>query len=376
MRKTIDVDKSNPPSPPFAKGGMWGFSGQKGVTLTELLVVLAIFSIVIAGVYGVYIAQVKHTAREYRVAESEMEMEIIKNFIERDIAMAGYGLADDYTPCTFSPRAFGATDNTGSNGSDTMTLMGTALGRLSRGAQGWTYITSSGVSPPTFKTWNDAREDVKNGDWVIYMEPSTKSLLTSGGCASSAAWLFTYPASPSTERGTLIYGLHTENANFPYYAVEYSLGGTPVDICAPPASGANAVLSLERAESKDTIPPPSGTRRPVLDCVRDLQVAFGVDANEDGTIDCWDNGGVLAATYDNKALKKRLKQARVYMLVQLGRRDPDKEVYPSGQTFIVGDTTLTECNGGTVGRSITLTDEQRRYRWRVVSLSIAPRNLR
>lgn len=351
---------------------------KKGVTLTELLVVLAIFSIVIAGVYGVYIAQVKHTAREHRVAESEMEIEIIKNFLERDMAMAGYGLADDYAPCTFSPRAFGATDNTGSNGSDTITLMGTALGRLSRGAQGWTYITSSGVSPPTFKAWNDAREDVKNGDWVIYMEPSTKSLLTSGGCASSAAWLFTYPSSPATQRGTLVYGLHTENANFPYYAVEYRLGGTPPTICAPPASGANAVVSLLRAESKDNIPPLIQNREPVLDCVRDLQVAFGLDANEDGTIDCWDNGGVLAATYDNKVLRKRLKQARAYMLVQLGRRDPDKEVYPSGQSFRVGEdpALAIACNGGTVGRNVILTDEQRRYRWRVVSLSITPRNLR
>lgn len=354
---------------------------KKGVTLTELLIVLAIFSVTIAGVYGVYIAQVKHTAREHRVAESEMEIEIIKNFTERDIAMAGYGLADDYAPCTFSPRAFGATDNTGSNGSDTMTLMGTALGRMSRGSQGWSYISVS--SPLTFKSWGDAREDIRDtvtGDRVIYIEPSTKSLIAPGCVATDpTTWLFNYPNSPTTERGILVYGLHTEeNANFPYYAVEYSLGGTPVDICAPPASGANAVVSLLRAESKDTIPPPSGTRRPVLDCVRDLQVAFGLDTNENGTIDCWDNGGVLAATYDNKALRKRLKQARVYMLVQLGRRDPDKDVYPAGQSFRVGEdpALAIACDGGTVGRDVTLTDEQRRYRWRVVSFSIAPRNLR
>lgn len=332
-------------------------TNERGVTLTELLVVLAIFSIIIAGIYGVYVSQLQHTTREHRVAESEMELEIIKNFIERDIAMAGYGLADDYSGLGFNPVAISATDAD----PDTLTLMGTAIGRLSRGSQGWSYIITS---TPTFQTWGDVREDILDGDRVIYMEPNTKTLLTSGG-----TWLFSYPAYPTTEIGTLVYGLHTENSNFPYYAVEYQLGGATPNFCAP------GTQSLLRAESKDNVPPISQERKPILDCVLDFQVAFGLDTNEDGTIDLWDNGGVQAATYDSKGLRDRLKQVRVYILVQLGMRDPEftysNPANPANPDRIqVGDTTIT------TGREITLTTDQRRYRWRVITLSITPKNIR
>ncbi|MGB9715458.1 MAG: prepilin-type N-terminal cleavage/methylation domain-containing protein [Thermodesulfovibrionales bacterium] len=332
---------------------------QKGVTLIELLVGIAIFSIIIAGVYGVYVSQLKHTTREHRIAESEMELEIVKNFIERDIAMAGYGLADDYGGLGFSPVGIGATNSD----PDTLTLMGTALGRLSRSSQGWSYIMTS---TPTFQIWGDVREDVQAGDRVIYMEPNTKTLLSSGG-----TWLFTYPASPTTERGTLVYGLHTENSNFPYYAVEYRLGGNPPNFCA------NGTQSLLRAESKDNIPPIPQEREPILDCVLDFQIAFGLDTNEDGTIDLWDNGGVQASIYDSKGLRDRLKQVRLYILVQLGMRDPDFTYSNPDPAYIANPDRIWVGDSGIgTGREITLTTEQRRFRWRVISLSITPKNIR
>jgi type IV pilus assembly protein PilW len=321
---------------------------RKGVTLTELLVVLAIFSFIIAGVYGVYISQVKHTTREHRIAESEMELEIFKNFIERDIAMAGYGIADDYDFNSDGDQDFTPISISATNDPDTLTLMGTALGRLSRSSQGWSYIMTS---TPTFQTWGDVREDVQTNDRVIYMEPNTKTLLASG-----ESWLFTYPESPTTEIGTLVYGLNESNINQPFYTVQYTLGGITPAFCSP------GTQNLIRTETP-------GGANPVLDCVLDFQVAFGLDTNEDGTIDLWDNGGVQSSSYDNKGLRDRLKQVRVYMLVQLGMRDPDY-TYSNPDPILVGDAVLG------VGRKITLTPEQRRYRWKVISLSITPKNIR
>ncbi len=354
---------------------------EKGVTFAELLIVVAIFSIVITGVYSVYLAQVKHSTREHRIAESEMELEIIRNFFERDILMAGYGLADTYCngpaddasclsgskcglePSFCTPIAIKATDGS----SDTLTLMGTALGTLSRGSQGWSYLRTSA---PSFRSWGDAREDIQNGDRVVYMEPNTKTLLTTG-----SQWRFNYPNSPTTEKGTIAYGLHTGDIIRPYYSVQYRLGGDPSNIpmtCAPPKTGENAVRSLLRAETSN-----GEFVRPVLDCVRDLQVAFGLDnLSDDGVIDCWDNGGVEAASYDDATLKRRLKQVKVFLLVQLGQRDPDKYVYEKDAEILVGDQFLTSCGGGAVGRNVPLTDDQRRYRWKVLCLSVTPRNLR
>ncbi len=337
---------------------------NKGVTLVELMIAMAIFSIVLAGVYTVYITTAKHSFKGYKEAESEMELLIVKNFIERDIAMAGYGLANNYDfdedgIQNFIPIAIGATDGS-VNAPDTLTLMGTAIGRLSRAAQGWTNVVAK---TPTFQTWNDARENLEQNDRVIYMEPNTQTLL-----ASAATWQFNYPDSPATiQEGTLVYGINTTNSKFPYYAVEYSMGGAAHKICAPGAQ------ELERAESRNNIPPLSNERISILPCILDLQVAFGLDTDEDGTVETWDNGGAITALppYDDYAtLIRQLKQVRVYILAQSGSRNPDEDVYPYGASFRVGDTVLG------IGRDITLTDEQRRYRWRVVFLSITPKNLR
>ena len=78
--------------------------------------------------------------------------------------------------------------------------------------------------------------------------------------------------------------------------------------------------------------------------------------------------------YDIKTLRKRIKQVRVYILVQNGNFDPDftysnpdDEAAPD--TVYVGDPWLE------TGRHVQLTPEQRKYRWRVVSISVTPRNL-
>jgi len=341
---------------------------NKGLTLIELMVTVAVLSIVLAGIYTVYVTTARHSAREYKIAESEMELEIVKNFIERDIAMAGYGLAENYDydedgVQEFTPIAIGATDG-GVNAPDTLTLMGTAVARLDRATQGWTHVSST---TPTYQTWGDAREDLVAGDMVMFMEPSTKALLVTSG---TTTWEFPYlGGSPDTiQKGTLVYGLETTSGSNPYYAVEYSLGGTPPDVCA------SGTQNLQRAESRN-LPLSTSDRTPLLACVLDFQVAFGLDTNEDGSIDFWDDGGTIAslAPYTNPAtLRERLKQVRIYMLVQLGGRNPDADVYPSGTVIRVGDTTLPQ----TIGRDITLTTDQRRYRWRVVSLNITPKNLR
>lgn len=340
---------------------------ENGMTLVELLVALAIFSIVIAGVYGVYTAQVRHSTREYRVAESEMEHQIFKSVMERDISMAGYGIADEYGALAFNPIQISATNGT----PDTLTLRGTAIGLSSRSAQGWTYINT--IARPTaladFRSWADNRENVETGDRVIYMEPNAKEIL--------GTVIYTFPAAPlATEisgswRGFLVYDLNKDSTNNPYYTVQYLLGG------APPTNCAQGTQNLLRAESRNNDPPVPSEREPILNCVLDFQVACGLDTDENGAMDLWDNGCVQAGTYDRRSLKARLKQMRVYILVQVANRDPDytysnpDPAYAANPDRIwVGDFDLA------TGREVTLTAEQRRYRWRVVSSGITPRNLR
>ncbi len=338
---------------------------QRGASFIELMVALAIFLLVMGGILGVYIALTGHSAREYRIAESVMEIEIAKNIIERDIMMAGYGLADDYGQLDLDPRPVQAVDAASGDPSDSLILRGTAIGILSKSAQGWSYLISK--NPDLFKRWDDDRENVSKNDRVIYIEPASRELLTSEGTA-----IFRYPATPATSgRGALVYGLNSDDVKLPYYTVEFTLGGTPPSVCA------KGSLNLLRAESVNNDPPAPANRKPVLNCVRDFQVAFGLDTDDDGNIDRWDpvNGSFHSEEYDGKTLRKRLKQIRVYLLAQSGNYDPDYTYCnpePDGEpdAVYVGDEDLE------TGREVTLTPAQRKYRWELYSLNITPRNLR
>lgn len=363
---------------------------QNGTTLTELIIALAIFSVVMAGVYSAYTAYVGHATREYKLAQSDIEILIARNLIERDIMMAGYGLADDYSGLIFNPEPMplGGTDSiapgstvnpiggtyptTGLAGADSLYMMGTALGIYSRASQGWSYLKN--VTPFEFRVWGDAREDIQVNDRVIYIEPNTKAIITDG-----IAWRFVYPATPGFSgnegKGALLYGLSRPPLGSgsemprPYYVVQYRLGGAAADM---PKTCARGTRSLQRVEMSH-----GASIEPLLACVRDVQVAFGIDTSspEDGTIDVWDNGGILASSYDYGTLKRRMKQVRLFILVQNGNRDADflyvNPENPSNPDRIrVGDMNLG------IGRDISLTAEQRKYRWRLISVSMTPRNLK
>jgi prepilin-type N-terminal cleavage/methylation domain-containing protein len=354
---------------------------RNGMSLIELLIVLAIFSIVMAGLYSAYQTVLRQGLKEYRLAESEVELQIGRSVLHRDMAMAGYGLADDYGGA-FSPVAIGAAEGT----PDTLNLMGTALGREARSTQAWSYTQDTDATAlASFRsTWDDPREILKDGDeWVIYIEPNVKRLLTvapSTNQSTELSWLFPYPGSgtnpgPELEKGVLVYGLQKSTdtkATVPYYTVTYTLGGTPPKVCAP------GTQNLTRSETRNNDTNP----QPLLNCVLDFQVAFGLDSNGDEIIDCWDNGGQTAATYNNTTRKERLKQVRAFVLVQEGSMDAgytykNPQADPSTPTKVrVGDSLLTACGGGGVGREVTIGADQLHYRWRVITVSVTPRNLR
>jgi prepilin-type N-terminal cleavage/methylation domain-containing protein len=373
---------------------------RRGFTLIELLTAMVIFSTVIVGLYKVYDVQFKQQVKEYRLAESEMELGIAKNLIERDLIMAGYGIMDDYSCYSATPVSAVTTSDGGSN-PDTLTLKGTALGIKSRATQEWSTVASmsTGTSGfPTFSASDDPRENINPGDRMIITNPSggtesrTKTLLCDSG-----KWLYSYSTTtsapttadtgipyPNLQTGYVVYALNLSgetdgDATVPYYTVKYYLGGTSPSNCAP------GTQSLLRAESRTTTAPSGGD--PVMSCVRDFEVALGLTdstASPDPSlaasipINKWDNGAT-ASTYSPSELNQRLKQIRVYILVQEGSKDssftyvnPDPNA-SAPDTIRVGELNLV---GGTTGRDVQLTAAQRNYRWRVLTIVVTPRNIR
>ena len=370
-----------------------------GVTLVELIVAMGIFATAIVGLYTVYDRLLQHQSKEYRLSESEMEMGIAKSLIERDLIMAGYGIMDDYSGYSAAAVKTVSAADGGSN-PDILTLRGTALGIGSQAAQKWTSVADVVAGTPSFSVSDDVRENLQTGDRIIITNPSggtdakTKTLLTQG-----ASWLFSYvsptsnpvsvPAGvayTSLHPGYLLYALNVPgetDASIPYYTVQYSLGSMASSTnpynCAPQTG------SLLRAESRTSTTPGSGD--PVMSCVLDFQVAFGITdstASFDPTlavnfpINRWDSGAVSAA-YSPRELNQRLKQIRVYILIQEGNKDmtytyvnPDPNA-AAPDRIRVGELDLV---GGATGRDVQLTSAQRNYRWRVVTIVVTPRNIR
>jgi prepilin-type N-terminal cleavage/methylation domain-containing protein len=378
--------------------GSGKLNNSSGFSMVEMLMALAIFSIITVGVFSALDAQMGHSRKESIVGQSDIEFIVAKSLIERDLAMAGFGLADDYagfgppSPATeFNPRAYQSVNS--DTAPDELRLMGTALGVNSRQAQGWTYLRAIDESVPSisYATWSDARENLQDGDRVVVMDPSTKTLLgeTDG---TDNYWLFEYQgnsakmtiANPdiavtpfsSTSRH-VVYGLYgsdndeddTEATLTPYYSVRYyrSSSTFSAETCA------EGTRNLLRAESRKNESPDNGD--PVLSCVLDFQVAFGLDRDENDTIETWDDGGETYVNgYTRENQRKRLKQVRVYLLVQSGRRDP-AYTYPQN-SIRVGETLIIDGVSQTTGRLVTLTDAQKQYRWKLIALNITPRNLR
>jgi prepilin-type N-terminal cleavage/methylation domain-containing protein len=372
-------------------------NNKSGITLIELLIVLSVFSVVMAGLYSAYRTLMVQGVKEFRKTASSVELDIAGGILERDLMMAGYGLAEDYSLVTavVPPYPVAAQATEGGAIPDTLTLRGTAIGMGSRAAQGWTYVYKAAVGVnPTFQTWNDQREDVNKDDGVLIMEPSTKKILAlpASDCfftfngnnnnVTSTSTSQPYPFNNVFQEGTVLYGFYSTTtppiATQLQYDVVYSTSAPgPANVLSTCEPGTR---TLRRSETKGG----GATVSPLFNCVLDFQVALGLDTDENGSIDLWDNGGVVAQTWggitSSKVLNRRLKQIRVYILVQDGMRDPtytysnpDPAYAATPNTIRVGDLTLT---GGAVGRDVVLTPAQRQYRWKMISFAVTPRNIR
>jgi prepilin-type N-terminal cleavage/methylation domain-containing protein len=77
------------------------FMKEKGVTLIELLVALAISAILIAGIYRAFIHQQKTYATQEQVADMQQNVRVAINRMMREIRMAGFGIEQNILPVTF-----------------------------------------------------------------------------------------------------------------------------------------------------------------------------------------------------------------------------------------------------------------------------------
>lgn len=337
-------------------------SEKKGFTLIELLVTLAILTVALAITYKGYLTVLKVQKQQIDISAKNLSIPMAIETIRRDIEMAGFGIpritagscseavADTkYTPdptvlnTNCSPlMPFSVSDNTGANQSDILAVRA-SIADLNKFTRHWGYISPDG--------YEEKGDSVSNIDDVVFnvIDPVDMSLLRVPCRLKDLG---------SIKRTYLVYGLGDSSVVMPFNRVDYYLyrNSSAFSKCSP------NTYNLYRAVIKQSDGKRNG--EPILSCVRDFQVVFGLDENGNGKIEKTEWKTKLPnKLYD---LDKQLKQVRVYILFQEGKKDMN---FTFKNKITLGDSDV-----GTI-KEFTPTGDETHYRWRVIRITAVPINL-
>lgn len=350
---------------------------RSGFTLVEVMITVVVMFVVMDAVMLFFLNVMGEFRRQSKVAETGVETVIGLEVLRKDIENAGYGLPWSNLPAGYTegagvlaapsddgnaPRPIINLAGAGLNGSDVLVVKSVSVGTDETCGK-WTTLQPGNIK----RTWGDNTLSFKSTDQVLVLGTGTDPTvqrryigMTTYAGTSNAAF---QPASPAVN---LIHGLTDGTVpRMPFNRAEYFLDDTNVPALCAPGTGV-----LVKSVIVNSTGPGGGTRGPLLpllDCVLDFRVAFGIDIV--GNAPNVDN--VVGAT-DTTAdmIRSRLRDVRVSILVQEGARDTR---YTNPETSIfVGDNTFATV-GGSKNLSVL---GLRNYRWKVHTLLIRPSSLR
>ena len=373
---------------------------KKGMTLLELLVVMAILVVVITGALTFLSSLTKRSSQETARSKTSQTGLISDLILIRDIAMAGMGVpvevGGQFVPIGGMLPGGTNPNNTGQNGSDQLMIKGAVISSGANDYFKWGYnvnyiisgssniIVSALPDPlnPTLPPYSPDVQDLftlsragyrhpfQNGDMVVFLDAETKQLLGSNVYNVSGVGATGFNVAPNTDftirdYGSLIFSLGGIGVvNFNDYLTNrftgYRLSAGTQPQCAP------NTCSLLRVYG--------GAMDPILDCILDFQVQFGLIDATTGNV-TWLND--ISAT-SAALLKDQLKIVRIFIVKQMGKRDP-KYFYPFNTIPNAAIPLFSVNSNGNVvnARSgvINLTNAQRQYHWRLITLDIPLREL-
>jgi len=383
---------------------------EKGFTLVELMITMVLFVFVMAAGSQIFSGLLTQFKQQSKITETNIEGVVGLEMLRQDIEKAGYALPFvipagisypeainspsglPYSPANYNettsggttnpPRAVLSGDGAGLNGSDVLIIKAVNVAQKIV-TEKWSHLTlKDGVL--TKKTWDVAGENFADGDYVMALTTGTtdsnrRTLVVSDGS-------FYKPYSSVNDFGPTvatearyIYGLHDSTPHMPFNRADYYISAANV----PQRCAANTGVLMKSIISHVNGALDANETLPLLDCVADMQVVFGVDQDTplDGTINCYvDNLNDGLVTVDAENIRMRVKEVRIFLLGHEGQIDRSfnfqAPINPSSIT--VGETS-GNCTGATVlGRDFNLngiTDWQN-YRWKVYTMVVLPMNLR
>lgn len=382
--------------------------GDRGLTLVELMVTLAVILLVTAAASTAYVKLLRGVKVQGRVTENQMDTLCGFELLRYDIQMAGYGLfrappaaetscaspslPDFYDEAEASdppdaadfndarggvPRAFAFSNNTGNtlpayppddNASDVLVIKSMVANDQAIDRK-WSFLDSTG----TIKSWGSSELDLTGSDTVIAIDETGKLRLCSNWQNASDNSSLPVPAEGST---FVVYGVHSSTMRMPFNRVDYYLTQLNDDDTSNfPSRCFPGSYILYRACIKHS----GGGRnpKPLIDCVRDFQVAFGLDTDGDHAVNTW----VADLNLTAGEIRTQVREVRVFVLYHEGQRDDNfwfSGTLNLGDAQIANDAGFQTLSSAPLNGALstyTPTGDAVHYRWKVDKLSIKPMNL-
>lgn len=399
-------------------------SHQSGFTLIELMITMVVFVLAIAAASQIFVGLLTQFKQQSKIAETNIEGVVGLELLRRDIEHAGYGLpwnipvtapysevpagsdgnayndCSGVVPCN-PPRALVIDNLNAANHNSTDVLVIKAV-NVARNAAcyKWTHLGAGDVKT----TWVPACENVnkysvsadpncaggastENTVRIIVISPgsttaNSRTLVVND--TDNTDWDTIYSATSNFDptvptETSVIYGVGITggggNLRMPFNRADYYISTANV----PSRCATNTGVLLKNVLSQNVGSANAGKRDdplPLLDCVADMQVIFGLDNDNDGDFEPGAAGSTDVYSDDLTGLtaaqvRDIVKEVRVYILAHEGQRD---------LTFTYEANPVTVGEFG-LGRSFNFTAvaspiaDWQNYRWKVYTIIVKPNNL-
>jgi prepilin-type N-terminal cleavage/methylation domain-containing protein len=362
-------------------------------TLVELMIAMAIVMVVLYAAINFFIVSVRQYKVQTKITETNVEGILGLELFRQDLESLGFGLpwnglvayterpgiadlaALEDTPD--APRAVLSLDDPtfpgNFNNSDYLVIKSARVG-MSDAAGKWTTLTQANIK----RSWTPSTENLTGSDYVIVLavgstESNRRSLVTSGTYytpytnAGTAGFVPVEPYSAN-----IVYGIDNVQPVRPFNRAEYYIDNSAVPQRCAPNTGV-LVKAVVAHDGTGTTP----TLLPLLDCVADMQLVYGLDSDADGVVNNWTPTlDTLGTPHTAADIRRQLVELHVHILAQEGQRD-DSYAYPydnvtvgsesAGRSFVF--TSYGFIPSGNVANNF------KHYRWKVYNITVNPKNL-
>jgi prepilin-type N-terminal cleavage/methylation domain-containing protein len=395
--------------PPSGRDSMM-MKREDGFTLVELMITMVIFVLFITAATNVFTGLLTQFKQQSRLAETNIEGIVGLEIMRQDIEGAGYGLPWDglitYTETADDPYSLNdasagvpkavvsanaaafTSPNDIFDGSDYLVIKSMNVARNSA-SEKWTTLASES---PYFRTWttegeatNPVSENLQDDDRVIVLSPggsgNQRRLVSDGGAYSKKySEITALPWRPNDPIETrIVYGVDpNSNLRMPFNRADYFIRrfDTSGNSIAPKRCAPNTGVLI-----KATVSHVDGTYidLPLLDCVADMQVIYGLDSDADGDFEPT-SGDVYSedlTASTAETIRAQVKQVRVYILAHEGQRDSNYTYCPSSAASCSTAVPVGEFGlGSTFDLKTKVGDpEYKYYRWKLYTIVVTPNNL-